>query len=123
VPLALQIWLRRFSMGAQVAVCLTSLMVMLTLPAPRPHRFLDHFRPSDLGRQAQRHSFLVQSINHVCEKIVACYREPGKLPVLRPQDRSRPVIERGADAAVPLTRLFLRHKLGISSRPPEDPLI
>ena len=120
---ALPIWLRRASIAAEAAICAIGLLIVLTLPAPRPHLFINHFRAPDVGRQAQQHSFVDQSVNLACEQIAACCRscEIGKI-LLEPNAGLRADFLGDAEIAPP-TRLFLRLKLGSPGRPSPDPLV
>lgn len=106
---------------AHIAACAIGLMMLLSVPIQRPHRFTDHFRGPEVRRSIERHTKIAPPESgpenriqfDVLRRLAAPVDDEAEIKALPDFD---PVPQ------VPLTRLLLRLKLASSRAGAQDPL-
>ena len=99
---------------ARLAVYLSVVLMLLTLPLSGVHQPTVHMRAPELRRSVQRHIFLEQTKTDAAERISAHYLQPTGLFQADTADSAKPFEKFAPIPQVSLARLLSRLKLGES---------
>jgi hypothetical protein len=120
---SLQLRVRGISAILRLMACLASVVMLVTLSAPRGHQVADHFRFPEIRRAVEQHTFVDKSKIDAYESISANYVRPSSLFQIDTDLGVKPSRDLTPVPTVPISRLLLRIKLGPSRSSTPDPLL
>ena len=104
----------------KMASCIIVALILVVLPLARSHRAGVHFRTHEARRSVERHTFLEQSKVYEIERV---HPATLRFAFVALEDAPRPLQGFVRTPQLPITRLLLRLKLGLSSSGSPDPLL
>lgn len=106
-----------------LAVCIVSVLMLLTFPMQRVHQYTNHFRTPQVRRLIERHTSVAQPEAGTTERIAYQAVLPTLAETIETGDVVAPVVDIECSPQVPLSRLLLRLKQGFSRSSSQDPLL
>jgi hypothetical protein len=108
----------------RLAICLLSLLVLITLPAGRAHELQTHYRTTQLRQSFEGHAYVAQAEAGEFDQVSYEASLPSWSAWMRPDPAPAMQIYRTEPGAIPSpNRLLLRLKLGPPSSGSQDPLV
>jgi len=105
-----------------VVVSLIGALALLAFPIRGAHQFTAHFRTGEICRSIESHTLAALAEVDPAKLVADCAAFPALPMLAQIRSDAKPLFCLESASRVPLTRLFLRLKLGPSRAGGQDPL-